>query len=200
MGRWVGRAPVAGVVVYLVGLVGCHAVPKANRAGELPVGHGMAHRAVPGEMGPVLRATMVALDEQGVGPQQLLIRSLTAGTDQPGAIGIEPEASNSAMVPSGSKFAELFVHHQVTKPDGSAAPFVPRFVTYTGGTADGRAVRISIATHREDAANNLVSVSVGATDDAAWCQTLLDKVSAGVGGGSGQPADAHESPNPTLPN
>ena len=197
MGRWSCVTPAALVMIGLVGLAGCHAVPKAYRPGDLKPGHGRVDRPVPVAIGPALRATMDVLDEQKVEPKQLVIQSLAEGPGQPGALGIEPEASNAAMVPTGAKFDDLFRHHQVSKPDGSPVPFVPRFVTYTGATAEGRSVLVTIATRRDDEANNLITVRVGANGDAAWSQTFLDQVSARVGGGDGQVAPA--PPNPTLP-
>ena len=197
MGRWVGVTPAALTLIGLIGLAGCHAVPKTYRASDLKPGHGRVDRPLPVAIGPALRVSMAVLDEQGVQPKQLLIQSLAEGPGQPGALGIEPEASNTAMVPTGAKFDDLFLRHQVSKPDGSPVSFVPRFVTYTGATAEGRSVLVTIATRRDDEATNLLTVRVGANGDDAWSQTFLNKVGARVGGGNGQVAPA--PPNPTLP-
>ena len=198
MGRWVRMNPATLAMICLVGLTGCHAVSKTYRPSELKPGHGRVDRPLAVAIGPALRASMAVLDEHKVQPKQLMIQSLAEGPGQPGSLGIEPEVSNSAMVPTGAKFDDLFLHHQVTKPDGSAVGFVPRFVTYTGATSEGRSVLVTIATRRDDEANNLITVRVGANGDEAWSQAFLDQVSARVGGGSGQVAPA--PPNPTLPN
>ncbi len=193
----VGRARMmAPAVLSLICLAGCHAVPKGFKADDLKPGHGQVYRPVPVAIGPALQATLAALDDVNVKPSQLMIHTLTQGPRQQGALGIEPEATNVAMVPTGAKYDDIFVRHELSKPGDAATPFVPRFVTYSGETADKRPVLVTIATKRGEDANNLISVRVGATGDEAWSQTFLDKVAArtGVAPNSSAP------PNPTLPN
>ena len=194
----VGRARMAPAVLALVCLAGCHAIPKGFKAEDLKPGHGQIYRPVTVTIGPALQATLAALDEVNVKPNQLMIHTLTEGLHQQGALGIEPESTNVAMVPTGARYDDIFVRHQLIKADGSASPFVPRFVTYSGETADKRPVLVTIAAKRGDEANNLVSVRVGATGDAAWSQTFLDKVAARSG--TAPAAATPPPPNPTLPN
>ena len=192
----VGRARMAPAVLALICLAGCHAIPKGFKADDLKPGHGQVYRPVTVAIGPTLQATLAALDESNVKPKELMIHTLTEGLHQQGALGIEPESTNVAMVPTGARYDDIFVRHQMIKADGSATPFVPRFVTYSGETVDKRHVLITIATKRGEEANNLISVRVGATGDTAWSQTFLDKVAARTGTAPTTTA----APNPTLPN
>ena len=181
-----------------VALAGCHTVLHGPKPASFGSGHGRVDRPVPAGIGPALRATMATLDEQGVHPTQLVIHSLVEEAGHPGAVGIEPEATNAAMVPTGTRFDDLFSRHQVATPDGKPAPFVPRLVTYAGATADKQTVLVTIAARRNDESNSLVTVRVGRTGDDAWSRAFLDRVGARTGANPEQSASS--PPNPTLPN
>ena len=194
MVRWVRRAPAMLAWICLTGMLGCHAVPRGLRPDDLAPGHGRVDRPVPVTIGTALRATMATLDEQGVRPKKLVINTLTEDPHQQGAIAIDLEATNAAMVPAAKRFDDLFVRHQLTAPDGRPTPFVPRLVTYKGEAADRRAVVVTIASSRDSEADQLVTVRVGPTGDPAWSRAFLDKVAARAGGEPGPTAPV----NPTV--
>lgn len=172
--------------LLVVALAGCHVMaPKV--AEESGPGHVRVDQAFAVALRPVLAATLAVLDELEVKPQKLAIESGIATPGGQPMLGIEPEATNIAMLPDGARADDIFNRHELNMPGTPSTPFHPIFAAYQGKTADGRTVVITIATKRGNDADNLVTVRIGHRSDDAWNRAFLAKIAARV-----------DAPNPTV--
>ena len=172
--------------MVLIGLAGCHVMAPMVADDKGP-GHGRVDQPFAVALRPTLAATLAALDELGVKPQKLTIESGIATPGGQPVLGIEPEATNAAMLPDGARADDIFNRHELNMPGSPPTPFHPIFVAYKGAAADGRVVLVTIAAKRGSEADNLVTVHIGHRGDETWSRAFFAKVAARTN----SPQDAH---------
>ena len=195
-----GRPPIGAALILGLALAGCRSTIGTDFV-DLGPGQGRVDRSFPVGLNPTIRATLATLDDLGVRPRALTLRTMgTEPTDQ-AALRVTPIPATNAEILDGKLFHDLLATRATdrVRVGGQAAsiPGDPVLLSYKGTTADGREVVVIARAEeldiRRDSGTHVMA-RVGAAGDETWGGAFLDKVAGRLPGPPARPMPAPPAP------